>query len=101
MRRKKGKGEPYSLRHALGLGVQAVQSTLYGHPMLHAECGGTLEIENCRGILQYDTQKLVLDMGEWSIQIEGDDLMVDSYRKMLMTVRGRVFSIRFGYGGNG
>jgi len=101
MRRKKRKGERYSLRRALGIGVQAVQTTLYGHPMLHAECGGTLEIENCRGILQYDTQKLVLDMGEWSVQIEGDELVVDSYQKALMTVRGKVFSVRFGYGGKG
>ncbi len=101
MRKKKGKSERYSLQRALGIGVQAVQSTLYGRPMLHVECGGSLEIENCRGILQYDAQKLVLDMGEWSVQIEGDSLVVDSYQKALMTVRGRVFSVRFGYGGKG
>lgn len=99
MRRKKRTGERYSLQRALGIGVQDVRSTLYGRPVLHADCGGTLEVENCRGILQYDPQKLVLDMGEWSVQIEGDGLVVDSYRKSLMTVQGRIFSVRFGYGG--
>ncbi len=100
MRKKRRRGERYSLRRALGIGVENVQNVLYGRPRLHADCGGVLEIENCRGILQYDAQKLVLDMGEWSIRIEGDELIVDSYQRALMTVRGRIFSVQFGYGGN-
>lgn len=61
--------------------------------------GGALEIENCRSILQYDAEKLKLDMGELSVTIEGNELVVDTYQKTLITVRGQVFSIHFGYGG--
>ena len=65
----------------------------------HVDCGGALEIENCRSILQYDAEKLKLDMGELSVTIEGNELVVDTYQKTLITVRGQVFSIHFGYGG--
>ena len=39
------------------------------------------------------------DMGELSVTIEGNELVVDTYQKTLITVRGQVFSIHFGYGG--
>ena len=77
MRRKKKPGERYSFRRAMGFGTQTVQTVLYGRPVLHVACGGALEIENCRSIL----------------------LVVDTYQKTLITVRGQVFSIHFGYGG--
>ena len=44
-------------------------------------------------------KKLKLDMGELSVTIEGNELVVDTYQKTLITVRGQVFSIHFGYGG--
>ena len=93
MRRKKKPGERYSFRRAMGFGTQTVQT------VLHVDCGGALEIENCRSILQYDAEKLKLDMGELSVTIEGNELVVDTYQKTLITVRGQVFSIHFGYGG--
>ncbi len=98
MRAKKKRGERYSFRRAMGLATQPVRA-LYGVPALHVECGGALEIENCRGILQYDAQHLRLDMGGWTVTVEGDDLTVDNYQRATMTVRGRVFSIHFGTGG--
>lgn len=100
MRRKKRPGERYSFRRALGFGTQTVQTALYGHPVLHVDCGGGLEIENCRGILQYDAEKLKLDMGKINVTVEGDGLVVDTYRKTMITVHGRVFSIHFS-GGEG
>ena len=99
VRKAKKRGERYSFRQAMGLVAQPVQTVLYGKPALHAECGGALEIENCRGILQYDAQRLRLDMGQWTVTIEGDGLVVENYQKTMMTVRGQVFSVHFGYGG--
>ena len=99
MRKVKKRGERYSFRQAMGLVAQPVQTVLYGKPSLHAECGGALEIENCRGILQYDAQRLRLDMGQWIVTIEGDGLLVENYQRGMMTVRGQVFSIHFGSGG--
>ena len=75
MRRKKKPGERYSFRRAMGFGTQTVQTVLYGRPVLHVDCGGALEIENCRSILQYDAEKLKLDMGELSVTIEGNELV--------------------------
>ena len=78
---------------------EAGRALLLSRPVLHVDCGGALEIENCRSILQYDAEKLKLDMGELSVTIEGNELVVDTYQKTLITVRGQVFSIHFGYGG--
>lgn len=99
MRRRKKRGERYSLRQAMGMVAQPVRAALYGAPALHAVCGGALEIENCRGILQYDAQRLRLDMGAWTVTIEGDGLTVEQFQKSMMTVRGNVFSVHFGTGG--
>ena len=76
MRRKKKPGERYSFRRAMGFGTQTVQTVLYGRPVLHVDCGGAL-----------------------GVTIEGNELVVDTYQKTLITVRGQVFSIHFGYGG--
>ena len=37
--------------------------------------------------LQYDAEKLKLDMGELSVTIEGNELVVDTYQKTLIPVR--------------
>ncbi len=99
MHRRKKRGERYSFRRAMGFVAQPVRAAMYGKPVLHAACGGALEIENCRGILQYDAQRLRLDMGAWTVTIEGDGLTVEQYQKTMMTVRGSVFSVHFGAGG--
>ena len=91
MRRKKKPGERYSFRRAMGFGTQTVQTVLYGRPVLHVDCGGALEIENCRSILQYDAEKLKLDMGELSVTIEGNELVVDTYQKRSSRCEGRCF----------
>ncbi len=96
MRRKKKCREAYSVRRAFGFGMQEISQTLYGRPALHLECGGTAEIENCRGILQYDDRNLKLDMGNMWMLLEGDGLVVETYRQSRITVRGRIFSVRFG-----
>lgn len=96
MRRKKKWKESCSVRRMFGFGMQEVSSVLYGKPALHLECGGRTEIENCKGILEYDTEKIKLDMGNMWMLLEGDDLIVDTYRKSCITVRGRIFAVRFG-----
>lgn len=97
MRAGKKRGERDSFRRAMGFVTQPLRA-LYGVPALHLECGGALEIENCRGILQYDAQRLRLDMGGWTVTVEGDGLTVDNYQRATMTVRGRFFSIHLGEG---
>lgn len=97
VRAGKKRGERDSFRRAMGFVTQPLRA-LYGVPALHLECGGALEIENCRGILQYDAQRLRLDMGGWTVTVEGDGLTVDNYQRATMTVHGRFFSIHLGEG---
>ena len=99
MAKKSRRRQRFSLKRAMGVSAQAAQDVLYGQPLLHVNCKGALEIENCRAIVQYDSQRLRLDMGSMEVLIEGDDMTVGTYQKKLITVRGRIFSIRFYYGG--
>lgn len=99
MRRKKKAAERFSARQAMGLSFQQTSALLYGRPMLHINCSGSLEVENCRGILAYDEEKLKLNMGDLCVQIEGDGLMIDTYSKKLITIHGRIFAIKFFYEG--
>ena len=91
MRRKKKPGERYSFRRAMGFGTQTVQTVLYGRPVLHVDCGGALEIENCRSILQYDAEKLQLDMGELSVTIEETSWWWTLTKKRSSRCEGRCF----------
>ena len=86
-----------SLKEALGLGSVVRPEALYKQAVLHLNCRGELEAENCRGILSYDQTALVLDMGQVAVKLVGVDLMVDTYHKDLITVHGRIFSLELVY----
>lgn len=92
MGKKNKHRERFSLKQSLGIGAQKV---LYGESKIHINCAGMLEIENCRKILSYNTQSLRLDMRECEVLIEGDHMVVGTYTKELITVRGQIFSVRF------
>ena len=94
-----GKGrkkEGYSLRRALGMTGPVRRSqvqALYRQAMIHFDCRGYLQAENCRGILRFDAERLVLDMGTAQLRITGLGLMVDTYHQQLITIHGRIFSV--------
>lgn len=99
MVKKRRHRERFSLKNAMGIGMQTTKTALYGQPLLHVNCAGALEIENCKGIVSYDSHQLRINMGEQEVLIEGDDIVVGTYQKKMITVRGHIFSIRFYYGG--
>ena len=70
---------------------------LYRQPVLHINCSGLVEIEGCRAILLYDEQQLRLDLGRWQVSLFGDGLMLESFSKTGLIIRGRVFKTEFTY----
>lgn len=52
-------------------------------------------VENYRGILEYTTQKILLQGREQRICIEGNGLVIDYYTEEDMLIRGRIRSLRF------
>lgn len=95
MRGQHGRRESFSWKQAFGIGARTAQEALYGQPMLHINCNGFFEIENCHGIIRYDVNHLELDMGKQRVVIEGEGICVDTFQKKLITVSGTLFSLCF------
>ena len=95
MHRKKTRqsGEK-SLRTAFALDAERARAALAPQPLVHPNCRGTLRVENCRGNLAYSSAAGVLDLGGVLVRIEGDGLVMDSFQKAYITLRGRIFAVR-------
>lgn len=72
--------------------------TLYTDAMVHINCAGTVQIDNCKGILAYNENAVELDMGKLKLQLSGDDLVLETVEKGIILVRGQVFGLTFFYG---
>ena len=98
MGRQSKKCEKFSFKRAFGVTDGGAQNALYGQPVLHINCNGFFEVENCRGIIQYDINHLKLDMGRQAVTIEGEGIQVDTFQKADHCQGNIVFALLFGKG---
>ena len=61
---------------------------LYTDGMIHISCAGTVQVDNCKGILLYNENAVELDMGRLRLQLSGDDLTLETVEKGIVLVRG-------------
>ena len=66
--------------------------------MIHISCAGTVQVDNCKGILLYNENAVELDMGRLRLQLSGDNLTLETVEKGIVLVRGRLFGMTFFYG---
>ncbi len=64
-------------------------------PILHVSSNSKVEAEHCRGILQYTSTNICLDMGGTFADINGDNLIISTMQKEKIAINGRIFSIVF------
>ena len=69
----------------------------YHQPVLHINCRGQIEVENCKEILLYNEEVVRLDLGHWEISLFGNELELCSMGRALLTLRGKVFRAEFTY----
>lgn len=69
----------------------------YAQPMLHINCYGQVQVENCREILLYDSSQIRLDMGRWEVTLYGDGLELCAASRGQLLLRGRVLRTEFSY----
>ena len=69
----------------------------YAQPMLHINCYGQVQVENCREILLYDSSQIRLDMGRWDVTVYGDGLELCAASRGQLLLRGRVLCTEFSY----
>ena len=67
----------------------------YRQPVLHIQCGGSVEVEGCKGILLYDEHQIRLDMGGWQVSLYGDELTLCGIGGRMLTLKGRIFRAEF------
>lgn len=72
-------------------------SDFYAQPMLHINCRGQVQVENCREILLYDSDCIQLDMGHWNVTLYGDGLELCAASRGQLLLRGRVLRTEFSY----
>lgn len=92
-KKKKGPGAKETLRQ---LTAQPPHN-FYKQPILHINCEGEIQVENCRGVLEYTTEHLKLDMGRWDADIWGTDLKLCSLGGPVLVLKGRIFKTELFY----
>lgn len=65
----------------------------YGRGVLHLDCAGGMEVENCRGVLKYTDDTVELDMGRQRLCVRGEGLALAELAGRNLFVKGQVFSI--------
>ena len=95
--KQRSKKQKQSIRASLKQLVGQPGTGFYRQPMLHINCHGQIEVENCKQILFYNEQMLRLDMGRWEISLYGDELELRTVSKNLLVLLGRVFKTEFTY----
>lgn len=65
----------------------------YSRPVLHWDCGGALEVENCRTVLEYTSERVRLDLGSRQVQVLGDGLCLGGFTGRSLLIRGTVIRI--------
>lgn len=88
-------------RERLGVMIKELfsqpQPGFYHQPVLHINCRGQIEVENCKEILLYNEEAVRLDMGHWEISLFGNELELCSMGRALLTLKGKVFRAEFTY----
>lgn len=95
--KKEKRGARISPKAIFAVSAQAMEPILHAQPLVFLNCNGILEVENHKGIVSYDTEKIVLNMGTVCVRIEGDSLKMDILRKNFIRIHGRIFAIHLCY----
>lgn len=62
---------------------------------LHVDLAGSVEVEGCRSIIEYNSESLILNFGDKNVMIFGKSLEIKSFSTTSMTVAGGIKSIGF------
>ncbi|MCI6639658.1 MAG: YabP/YqfC family sporulation protein [Pygmaiobacter massiliensis] len=93
MARKEKESLAAILRHSFTPPGQA----LYQGACVQISDQGAVQIENCKGIADYNENYVEAKLSGCSVRISGDDLVLLTLSKGNITVEGRVFSVEFFY----
>ena len=64
-------------------------------PVLHINCRGSIEVENCSRVLEYTPQRIRLQLSERTVTVEGDALVILSLNRYVTQIRGDIYRLTF------
>ena len=64
-------------------------------PVLHINCRGSIDVENCSRVLEYTPQRIRLQLSERVITVEGDALAILSLNRYVTQIRGEIYRLTF------
>lgn len=67
----------------------------YRRSILHIQCGGALEVENCRAVLECTEERMRLQMARCEVVLTGENLQLESLNRQTLVLRGRISQITF------
>ena len=64
-------------------------------PSVHITCRDDVVIESCKRILAIEDNKIVFDMGEYTVGLFGKDFVIQSLSKSGLCIEGTVATVTF------
>lgn len=65
----------------------------YRQPVLHLDCRGLIEIENCRKVILYTANQVEIELGGQIVAVHGNDLCLGELAGKNLFLKGQIFSI--------
>ncbi len=62
-------------------------------PLIHINCHGSVEIENCSHVVEYGPNRIRMHMKEGDVTVEGEELTILSLNAHVTEIRGRIFRL--------
>lgn len=67
----------------------------YQQPVIHMDCRGWMEIENCTKVLLYTQNEVEIEIGGQVVRIHGEELKLGELAGKNLFLQGIVFEIEF------
>ena len=87
------KKEKASVWQILKEGLSPPGSALYAGSHLHISDRGSLQVENCRGVVEYEESVILLQLDRCRVRISGDGLFLRELDKTGAQVEGLVLRV--------
>ena len=78
-------------------GIRPPSAELYAGSNVIINSYGGVQIEDCKGITQYNENYVEVDMGRCKLRISGDEITLEQLTKKDIAIQGKIVKLEFFY----
>ena len=78
-------------------GIRPPSAELYAGSNVTINSYGGVQIENCKGVLQYNENFIEVDLGKSKLKITGDEIKLNQLTKDDISIKGTILKLEFFY----